>query len=116
MPQTTVTTTSAAAFPGMLGDGSLVKDAMSFLNGEASAEIPFGYAVVQGSADNEAVLPAAGTDAEYDIVRSDSAPPTSSVCALPRATVVFRLAVVSSISLAEVCAPAAPRRLPGSQP
>lgn len=62
MPQTTVTTTFAAAFPGMLGDGSLVKDAMSFLNGEASAEIPFGYAVVQGSADNEAVLPAAGTD------------------------------------------------------
>jgi hypothetical protein len=61
MPQTSVSSDPAAAFPGMLGDVR-PKATDSFINGEASAEIPFGFAVCQGTLDNEALLPAAAGD------------------------------------------------------
>jgi hypothetical protein len=61
MPQTSVSSDPAAAFPGMIGDVR-PKAVDSCINGEASAEIPFGHAVIQGTLDNEALLPALGTD------------------------------------------------------
>lgn len=61
MPQTSVASDPAAAFPGMLGDVR-PKAVDSCINGEASAEIPFGFAVIQGTLDNEALLPAAAAD------------------------------------------------------
>jgi len=53
----------AAAFPGMLADLALVKHAESLVQGEASAEVPFGGGVVQGTASvlagtpDKAILP-----------------------------------------------------------
>ncbi len=52
MPQTSVTTMSAA-FAGMKADSAHC-DVDSFINGESSAEIPFGVMVAQGTAYNEA--------------------------------------------------------------
>lgn len=54
-PQTTHTVAQSVAFAGMLGDSSLIKQGDSYVNGEASAEIPFGVVVKQGTLDNEAV-------------------------------------------------------------
>lgn len=61
MPQTSVSDNPSVAYPGMLGDSGN-KSVDSFINGEASAEIPFGTLVSQGTLDNEALIPAASGD------------------------------------------------------
>jgi hypothetical protein len=52
---------------GQLADLGIA-DALSFVNSEASAEIPFGYAVVQGSGAKDALLPATSDDICVGIV------------------------------------------------
>lgn len=65
--QTTYGTTMTKAIEGALADaGPHVVE--PFYNGEASANIPFGRAVKQGTEDNEAVLPAAESDEIIGIV------------------------------------------------
>lgn len=54
-PQTSVSLTQAAAIQGQLGNSSMMKDAESLINGEASAEIPFGVMVQQGATVQEAL-------------------------------------------------------------
>lgn len=55
MSQSTYAQTMTAGFPGMKAD--LVDDYVrSYVNAEATAEIPFGVAVVQGAADGSAIL------------------------------------------------------------
>jgi len=45
-----------------------VSDIRSFVNSEASAEIPFGYAVVQGSGAKDALLPSTSDDVCVGVV------------------------------------------------
>ena len=54
-PQTAVAAAITGAFAGQSGDSSNKQDD-SFINGESSAEIPFGVVVQQGTADNECLL------------------------------------------------------------
>lgn len=54
-PQTAVASAITGAFAGQSGDSSNKQDD-SFINGESSAEIPFGVVVQQGTADNECLL------------------------------------------------------------
>jgi hypothetical protein len=61
MAQTSYATAQSAAFPGMLAD-STAKQTESFFNAEASAEIPFGVMVKQGTGDFTCNLLAAITD------------------------------------------------------
>lgn len=67
MAQTSYATTPDAGFPGMIYDLTPHK-IDSLANAEASAEIPFGFGVVQGASDNAAVLPAADTDKFIGVV------------------------------------------------
>lgn len=59
-PQTSVTTEHVAAFPGMPADDDFESESM--IQGEASAEIPFGVFVGQGTDDSEFIKLAAITD------------------------------------------------------
>jgi hypothetical protein len=63
MAQTSISASQAAAFAGLLVDtndpGNVIE---SFISEEASAEIPFGVAVAQGTADNGCKLPDTNTD------------------------------------------------------
>jgi hypothetical protein len=61
MSQTAYTDTMTAAFAGMLADNG-PKDVDSAVNGEASAEMPFGVCAAFDTLDNECDLPAASTD------------------------------------------------------
>lgn len=54
-PQTAFASAITGAFAGQSGDSSNKQDD-SFINGETSAEIPFGVVVQQGTADNECKL------------------------------------------------------------
>jgi len=56
MPQTSVTALTRG-YAGMLVDTSYHKNTRSYVSEESSAEIPFGVMVVQGTADNQALLP-----------------------------------------------------------
>jgi len=58
-----VLTDMAAAFPGMVEEGTIE----TRVNGEASAEMRFGIAVGQGTLDNEAILLAAVADKQVGI-------------------------------------------------
>lgn len=51
MSQTSYSTYQAAAFAGMLADSGEI-DVLSYINEEASANLPFGVAVAKGTADN----------------------------------------------------------------
>lgn len=56
MPQLTYPDRMVVAFPGMKAD--LAEDyCRSYVNAEASAEMPFGICVAQGTAYNQAILP-----------------------------------------------------------
>lgn len=59
MPQTSISSSMTTAFAGM-PYGSREPETDSYINGESSAEIPFGVMVAQGSADNECRLLATG--------------------------------------------------------
>lgn len=61
MPQTSVSASMPKAFPGMKGDSRKDGHDRSYYNSEASAEMPFGICVAQGSADDAAILPAAAS-------------------------------------------------------
>lgn len=67
LPQTSVAN-PAIAVAGMLADDSLGKDVLSKINGEASAEIPFGVMVAKGSADDECLKLAATSDKLVGVV------------------------------------------------
>lgn len=60
MGQTTVVTSMVAGFPGVIADNSMLKDEISYLNAEASLQMPFGTVVMQGTNDNDALLLTAG--------------------------------------------------------
>lgn len=60
--QTSITTRMAKGFPGMISDASRDTNIRSYVSQEASAEIPFGVFVGQGSDDDGMVLLAATTD------------------------------------------------------
>ncbi len=59
--QSSYSLTLTSAIEGALADNG-EHDVAAFYNGEASAEIPFGYGVIQGTEDNEAILPTAEGD------------------------------------------------------
>lgn len=61
MAITSYSTTMTPSIAGQLADLG-VADILSFFNEETSAEIPFGYAVVQGAAEKGALLPSADDD------------------------------------------------------
>jgi hypothetical protein len=78
MAITDYSTTMTASIAGQLADLG-VADIRSFFNEEASAEIPFGYAVVQGTAEKGALLPSTSDDAFVGIVaHSHAYDPTTS--------------------------------------
>lgn len=54
--QTSVSDRNAAAFPGMLDQSCPNNEIRSYWNSEASAEIPFGVAVIHGTAEDFAAL------------------------------------------------------------
>ncbi len=56
MAQTSVTDVMTIGFPGMLSDSSRTKDVASKTSEEASAEIPFGVMVKQGTEDDGVLL------------------------------------------------------------
>ena len=56
MPQTAVNLTQGSPFAGMRGDTGPAR-VHSYVNAEASAEIPFGSAVMQGTNPREALMP-----------------------------------------------------------
>lgn len=58
-PQTSVSIVQGVSFAGQLGDTSQMNDAKSYVNAEASAEMPFGILVVQGTLEQDALIPAA---------------------------------------------------------
>lgn len=68
MPQTSVTVGMTRAFAGMLGDVAYSKNCQSYVNSEASAEIPFGVMVGQGATDDTCLKLAAITDKMIGIV------------------------------------------------
>jgi hypothetical protein len=67
-PQTSVSIQQGVAFDGMLGDASMLKDCRSYVNEEASAEIPFGVMVAQGTGDDGCLKLAATSDKLIGIV------------------------------------------------
>lgn len=67
MPQTSVLDSPAVGFAGMLVDSS-ESDVASYVNEEASAEIPFGVMVQQGTLDTDALLVAVQTDIPIGVV------------------------------------------------
>jgi hypothetical protein len=62
MSQTSYPTSMTKAFAGQIADLTDVRHVDSLLNGEASANLPFGVAVAKGASDSECLLPAASTD------------------------------------------------------
>ena len=56
MPQLSYTTAPAYGFPGMKADAG-DDDCVTYAQGEASAEIPFGVMVVRGATAGTATLP-----------------------------------------------------------
>lgn len=69
MPQTSVSVNAAAAFAGLIGDAGDDAYVRSYVNGEASAEIPYGvFVVIDSSEDHEADLPTADTDLPCGVV------------------------------------------------
>lgn len=71
-PITDYSLTLTPAIAGQLGDLSEA-EIRSFQNAEASAEIPFGYAVVQGTGEKDALLPSADSDVFVGIVAHSQA-------------------------------------------
>jgi hypothetical protein len=67
MAITSYPTSMTAAIAGQLADGS-ANDIRSFVNDEASAEMPFGCAVVQGSSEKAALVPASDDQKVVGIV------------------------------------------------
>lgn len=67
MSQTTVADNMSNVFAGVLGDDNLGNYVRSYVNEEATAEMPFGVLVVQGTADGDALLPTA-TDQPLGVV------------------------------------------------
>lgn len=67
-PQTSVVVQQAVAFAGLAADTASMRDAKSYTNAEASAEIPFGLLVIQGTAADEAKIPSAQADVGVGIV------------------------------------------------
>lgn len=61
MAQTSYPKTMPIAFAGMKADAT-ADTIDSYVNAEATAEIPFGVGVIKGTADNRAVLPGAAGD------------------------------------------------------
>lgn len=51
--QTSVLTTPVIAFAGIVADDSYVKDIASYVNAEASLQMPFGTVVMQGTNDTD---------------------------------------------------------------
>ena len=68
MPQTSVSLKPAVSIAGMLADASMVKDADTYTNEEASAELAFGRMVKQGTADDQAKVFAAQSDKAVGVV------------------------------------------------
>lgn len=68
IPQTSVAESMTAAFAGMVADSSPNKDVRSYVSEEASAEIPFGVMVGQGTLDDQCLLLAAITDKMIGVV------------------------------------------------
>lgn len=62
IPQTSVSETMTQAYMGMLADSGYDKYVRSYVNEEASDEMPFGVVVQQGTADNQCLLLNAITD------------------------------------------------------
>src|SRR5688572_11716891 len=60
--QTSVSDRMAVAFPGMRSDASRDNNCRSYVSEEASAEVPFGVFVGQGTDEEGALLLAATTD------------------------------------------------------
>lgn len=60
--QDTVNTRFDLAIEGMLSDNSMIKDCLSRVNAEASAEMPFGTMVKQGTDPHEVLLCTATTN------------------------------------------------------
>ncbi len=56
IPQTSVSVTPTLGKAGLIADMNPNNDVRSYVNGESSAEIPFGVMVAQGTADEEARL------------------------------------------------------------
>jgi hypothetical protein len=64
MPQTSISTTLAPPFAGVLGDQSFQKDVLTYFNAEASNYLPFGVVAMQGTGDQDALLVTAGNVAK----------------------------------------------------
>ncbi len=60
--QTEVLSRFVEAVEGMLSDNSMIKDCLSRVSEEASAEIPFGRMLKAGSTDPQVLLPTATSD------------------------------------------------------
>lgn len=67
MSQTSYSDTFVKAFEGMKVD-LFNDDVESMVSEEASAEIPFGHMVVQGTADDQALLPSGASDVLVGVV------------------------------------------------
>jgi hypothetical protein len=67
VPQTSVSVQETVAYAGMVGDIGAMRDALSFVNAEASSEIAFGTMVVQGSAADECLIPSGQSDVSVGI-------------------------------------------------
>lgn len=67
MPFTSVATSMTKAWAGLHADNG-AKDVRSFVSAEASAEIPFGVMVAQGTADDQAILFASNANKMIGIV------------------------------------------------
>lgn len=63
IPQTSVSTSPTLGVPGLIADMNPNNDLRSYVNEEASAEIPFGVMVKQGTAADQCKLLASGDTA-----------------------------------------------------
>lgn len=68
MAQTSVALRMTAAYPGMISDSHMDSNVRSYVSEEASAEIPFGVFVKQGTADEGCLLLTAITDKVIGVV------------------------------------------------
>lgn len=68
MPQSTMTDAQGLGFAGEIADSTIVKQTDSFVNEEASAEIPFGVMAIHGTNDGDAKLMTANTELPAGIV------------------------------------------------
>src|SRR5436189_6470944 len=72
MGQTTVEDRMTIAFAGMLADSTRTKDVLSKTGEEASAEVPFGVMVAQGTEDDGVLLLATtGDDLVGVVIHAD---------------------------------------------